>query len=362
MKRPPKNGVRIPETKTLLVDGNALFKVGFFGAKDEYNFRGEHIGGLYQFLTVVRKLLNEDLYHRVYVFWDGHLSGKMRWEFYKDYKSDRGKDFINGSHPVEESEVNQKGLIRDYLKDLCIRQIMHDFVESDDFIAYYCLSADENEKITICTNDRDLSQLISEKVKIYFCDLKAYVDITNYSSYFCHHQSNVALIKTIIGDSSDTIVGVKGVKEKTLLENFPELKTRKLTLDEILTKASELQENRIKAKQKPLLALDHIIRGVRKGDTKGEADKVLGEELYKLNHRLVDLRYPLMTADAIDELEDLRNGYFDMKDRGIKNVLYKMRLDGLDKTIGSERYAEYLLPFKRLMEREIRESEKNTTL
>ena len=31
-------------------------------------------------------------------------------------------------------------------------------------------------------------------------DLKEYVDLSNYSSYFCHHQENSMLLKTMIGD------------------------------------------------------------------------------------------------------------------------------------------------------------------
>ena len=85
-KRPPKNGETVKKIQnTLLVDGNALFKRAFAGAKDEYNYKGEYVGGLYSFLTTVRKLLTEDLYHRVFVFWDGELSGQLRYNLYKDY-------------------------------------------------------------------------------------------------------------------------------------------------------------------------------------------------------------------------------------------------------------------------------------
>jgi hypothetical protein len=53
-------------------------------------------------LTILRKMLVDDLYHRVYVFWDGNLSGKLRYDFYKPYKSDR-ENFINGTHPIDAS-------------------------------------------------------------------------------------------------------------------------------------------------------------------------------------------------------------------------------------------------------------------
>jgi 5'-3' exonuclease len=348
-KRPPRNGETVQKnTNTLLVDGNALFKTGFFGAKNAFNHKGEHIGGLYQFLTIVRKLLNENLFHRVYVFWDGKFSGKLRYNIYAPYKSGRGKDYINGTHTTDESELKQKGKVWDYLDDLYIRQIQHNFVESDDFIGYYCLTRSENENITICTNDRDMCQLISENVRIYFCDLKEYVDMTNYSSYFRHHQENAALIKTIIGDNSDTIKGVKGVKETTLLSLFPEITERKVTLDEIIEKAKVLRDQRIESKKKPLKVLDNLINGT--------TDGVQGDRLYEINTALVDLKNPMMTEDAIQELDDLKEGEFNTTNRGIKNVLVKMKQDGLERTMGSDRYSEYLIPFKQLIEREFKKT------
>jgi 5'-3' exonuclease len=91
-KRPPKNGeIREEIQNTLLVDGNALFKRGFSGAKGLYNKDGTHIGGVYQFLTTLRMLLEQEMYHRVYVFWDGNFSGKLRYEIYEPYKSARGR-------------------------------------------------------------------------------------------------------------------------------------------------------------------------------------------------------------------------------------------------------------------------------
>lgn len=349
-RRPPKNGERLEVINTLLVDGNALFKFGFFGAKSEYNHRGQHIGGLYQFLTILRKLLTENLYHRVYVFWDGKFSGKLRYNLYPLYKSGRGKDYEHGTQPIDESELLQKKMIWNYLEELYIRQIEHEFVESDDFIGYYCVTKSVNENITICTTDRDMLQLISDKVKIYFFDLRAYIDNTNYSSYFRHYPENAALIKIITGDNSDTIKGVKGVKETTLLSLFPELKERKISLEEIIDSAKRQQEERIKAKKPPLKSLDNIINGITDGPQ--------GDKLYEINTALVDLKNPIITEDAKEQLNDLIEGEFDTTSRSLKNVLQFMKVDGLEKSIGSNRYPEYLIPFKQLIERELKKSVK----
>lgn len=344
-KRPPRNGETLEKRQnTLLVDGSSLFKASFFGAKNEYNTNGQHIGGLYQFINILRKILSEDLYHKVYVFWDGTYGGKLRYEIYEPYKSARGKDFVNGTRPIDESELMQRKLIWEYLNEMYVRQISHEIVEGDDFIAYYCLTKKENETITIISNDRDMCQLINDDVRIYFLDLKDYVDNKNYFTYFCHHYDNSVLLKIITGDNSDSIKGIKGVKEKTLLTLFPELKERKVELTELIDKAKVLQEERINSKKKPLSALHNLINSITEG--------VQGTKIYEINEKLVNLKKPLMTNDAIEEFERLRNGTLNESGRDLKNVLKMMERDGLKRTIGPSRYDDYLLPFKKLIYRE----------
>lgn len=346
-KRPPRNGEKLEEKlNTLLVDGNALFKTGFFAAKNEYNHKGVHVGGLLSFLNILRMLLLSDLYHRVFVFWDGDFSGKLRYDIYKPYKSGRGKDYINGTKPTDENELIQRRVIQEYLEDLFVRQITHNIIETDDFIAYYCLNKKFNEKITICTNDRDFLQLMNNDIKIYFLDLKVFVDSSNYSSYFYHHLDNSTLLKTMLGDNSDSIKGVKGLGETTLFNLFPEFKERKVTLEEIITKAKTLQTERVNKKLKPLAVLDNIINGITEG--------VQGDRLYDINHKLVNLNEPLLTEDGVSELETLTEGYLSEEGRSLKNVYEKLKRDGIDKLLGPQRYDEYLIPFKRLKEREIK--------
>jgi 5'-3' exonuclease len=344
-KRPPRNGEILEKKQnTLLVDGNALFKTGFFGAKDAYNSNGEHIGGVYQFLTTLRKILSEDLYHRVYVFWDGNFSGKLRYEIYEPYKSARGKDYKNGTQPIDQSELKQRKMVWDYLNEMYIRQLKHEVIEGDDYIASYCLGIKKNEKITIITNDRDMSQLISENIKIYFCDLKEYVGIGNYNKFFKHHQSNSVLLKTMIGDVSDSIKGIKGLGESTLLTHFPFIKTRKTTLHEIIHEAKKIQSERALKKLKPLLALDNIINKV--------TDGVQGTNIYEINEKLVNLKKPMVTKGGLNDLKLLIEGTLNSTGRELKTVLKMMKDDGLEDIIGPHRYPEYLIPFKELISRE----------
>ena len=344
-KRPPRNGETVQKIQnTLLVDGNALFKRAFAGAKDEYNHKGEYVGGLYSFLTTVRKLLTEDLYHRVFVFWDGKLSGRLRYDIYEPYKSARGKDYKNGTYPIDEEEIRQRALIWEYLNDLYVRQLIDEVVEGDDFIGYYCLTKKPNEKITICTNDRDMAQLIDDDVRIYYLDKKNYVDKTNFNSYFRYKLENACLFKMLIGDNSDSIKGIKGLGEETLYNNFPEITEREISLEELIDLAKEKQATRVAEKKKPLKVLDNIINGV--------TDGVQGSKIYEINEKLINLRKPLMTEKAINNFNELIDGTLNDTGRELKNIYEFMHRDGLDRTIGEARYPDYLLPFKKLIERE----------
>jgi 5'-3' exonuclease len=348
-RQPPKNGKAQKYLNTLLVDGNALFKTGFHGAKHDYNANGQHVGGISQFIAVIRKLLIEDLYHRVFVFWDGTLSGKLRYEFYPDYKSKRNKDYINGTRPDDESLIRQRNRVHQYLEELFIRQITdEDVVESDDYIAFFCKTKKDYEKITIITNDSDISQLVNEDVRIYDCKKKHYVTNYNYQEIYGFHLENAAVVKAIVGDTADSITGVKGVGEKTLLKLFPDLQNKPVSLQQIIDKAKELQQERLDAKKKPLAALTNLIEG---NTTDMEGNVVtLGDKLYERNMKLVDLSIPMITEDAIGVLGDLREG-IDPEDRGIKNAYRMFKEDGIDIKLGSTGI-EYFLPFKKLSERE----------
>lgn len=343
IKKFPHKGKKIEDNiHTLLVDGNALFKTAYHGGKNEYNHRGEHIGGVYQFITILRKLLNERFYHKVFVFWDGMYSGRLRFEIYRDYKGDRGKNFITGTIPLDKDQIKERIIIQEYLEELYIKQLEDDIVESDDFIAFYCNTKPDNEIITICTNDSDLCQLINDDVKVYLCNKKVYVDPSNYQSVFKHHISNALVVKAISGDDSDSIKGIKGVKEDTLIKHFPEILEKKTSIEEIIKKAEIIQEERVKVKKPRLLALDNIINCV--------TDGIQGHKMYEINTKLINLKEPFITEEAVEELSFLiKNKLSD--DRSIKNLLVLMKRDGMDVRIGNN-YESYFLPFKELMERE----------
>jgi len=344
-RRPSKNGEKEERKKNvLLIDGNSLLKLGYHGAKNEYNHFGEHIGGLYVFINILRKLVDKNTYHSVFVFWDGPLSGKLRYNHYEEYKGNRGKNFETGSVPQDKDLLRQKKQIWNYLEQLSVRQADDYVVEADDFIAYFCKTQKHLYNITICTTDRDMAQLICDSVQIYFADLKRVVTLENYQETFQHHQSNALLVKIIAGDTSDNIKGIKGIKEPSLIKYFPEIAERKLQFQEFMQMAKDLQQSRLDEKKKPLKAIDNIIGGV--------SDGCQGERFYEVNKIIMDLKKPLMRPTALEKFDDVVSLPIDPEGRSVKNVYIKMKENGLDRLISENRFADYMLPFKKIIDKE----------
>ena len=158
-------------TNTLLVDGDSLLKTAYYGAKDLY-YKDTHIGGIFQFLTMLRKCLNEYRYDKVFIFWDGRFSGRLRYDLYKEYKANRDKNFYTPMDPSDPELFIQKERVKQYAEELFIRQFQDEIIEADDAIGYYCTTIKKNEKVVILSNDRDMCQLINNKVGVYLLNLK----------------------------------------------------------------------------------------------------------------------------------------------------------------------------------------------
>lgn len=116
--------------KTLLVDGNNLLKIGFHGVRDFYH-NGKHVGGVWHFLNTLRKFLEEHNYNKVVVFWDSKTSSLQRRLIYPKYKLNRKS---SDSESKEESFLEQKQRVKQYLEEMFVRQLETESAEADDLI------------------------------------------------------------------------------------------------------------------------------------------------------------------------------------------------------------------------------------
>ena len=367
---PSKHKDKVHNTfNTLLIDGSNLLEVSSRG-DDRLSGTGKPTGGIFQFFLQLKMLLRKGNFRYVYVFWDGNQSGLLRYKLNSDYKANRDKEFedekelsdymkavntkINGmkqyfskkedptklAQRKKQKEIFhwQREVIIDCLEELFVRQCMCDKTEADDFIGYYVTHKKSNERIVICSNDRDLTQLIAEDVIVYVQSLKDFLTVKNYTKIEGINYQNVVLKKVLCGDASDNIKGIKGFGEKTLLNNFDEITKRKVTLNEVIEKAKNINEERAKLKKKPLKWAENIVNRV--------TDGVQGSEIYEINEKIIDLKKPLMTDEAVEMIENIMYTPIDPEDRTLEN-LYRILLENdvedlRDETKFSNFFSEFL--------------------
>ena len=326
--------------KTLIVDGNNLLKIGFHGVKDFYN-NGEHIGGTWYFLNTIRKFLEETNFNKVMVFWDSDTNSSQRKLIYPKYKMNRK------SSPNDEEKTDsfnkQKTRVKQYLEEMFIRQLEVENSEADDLIAYYCQISLDEEK-TIFSSDKDLTQLISEKVLIYSPNLKSYYrfgDNIKFKDCSIPHY-NVMTFKILAGDTSDNIDGISLMGEKTLIKFFPEILDLKTSLTDILTKGELL----LKEQQKNV-----VLGNLLSGKTK---EGIMGDDFFKINKKLVDLSEPLIDEEGKEMVREYYSESMDPDGRGHRNLIRMMMDDGFFKYLpkGDDSWVNFLKPLLKLSRKE----------
>tara|TARA_R100000742_G_C4274224_1_gene94120 strand:- start:648 stop:1697 length:1050 start_codon:yes stop_codon:yes gene_type:complete len=226
--------------KVLLIDGLNLFFRNF-AMLNMVNPDGVHIGGLGGFLRSLGALIRQVQPTSVYVVFDGVGSTTNRKNLLPEYKEDRNLQRITNWEIFEDvddehdAKVDQIVRLIQYLKLLPIKTITIDKVEADDVIAVLSKKFVEkfNSTVFIVSSDKDFVQLVTDKIILYRPMEKEYYTPKTVEEKFGCLSGNFILYKTLLGDNSDKIPGVKGLGMKGIFKKFPELKEQKLILEDI---------------------------------------------------------------------------------------------------------------------------------
>ncbi|WP_322770954.1 DNA polymerase I [Staphylococcus epidermidis] len=240
--------------KLVLIDGNSLSFRAFYALPLLSNHAGIHTNAVYGFAMLLEKIIKEEKPNHFLVAFD---AGKttFRHSKYSEYKGGRQKT------PPELSE--QFPYIRQLLDAYHIKRYELDNYEADDIIGTLSRQADEEDFETIIiTGDRDLTQLATDNVTIYYTK-KGVTDVDHYTPKFIAEKYNGLVPKQIIdmkglmGDTSDNIPGVAGVGEKTaikLLNQFESVEGVYEHIEEVTAK--KLKEKLINSKDDALMSKD----------------------------------------------------------------------------------------------------------
>jgi len=329
------------KVKTLLIDGENLFKIGLFGVKDYYH-NEKHVGAIWHFLNTIQKFIEEHNLDKVMVFWDGDENRSSRRLIYPQYKLNRRERVRTYD---QESYDYQRQRIKQYMEELFVRQVEVDGNEADDLIAHYCRISMDEEKI-IYSGDVDLTQLISEDVSLYSPILKTMYKVGDKVKidkiYIPHY--NILNYKILSGDKSDNIDGIYYLGEKNIIKLFPEILDTRITINDILDKANKL----ILEDEK-----NNSLKNLLSGKTKSG---IFGEEFFKTSNKIIDLFNPLISEDGKNVVEMYYKEFLDPDGRGYKNAMKMMMEDGLFKYLPKRdnAWVEFLKPFLKLTRKEKR--------
>jgi DNA polymerase-1 len=216
--------------KITLIDGNSLMFRSYYATA----YRGElmktkdgiYTNALYGFCNMLNSLFGETEY--AFVAFD---AGKQtfRHQQYDGYKGTR--------KPLPDELRMQIPYIKKYLDILRIPRFESLEYEADDIIASMASAMyDQAEEIRIITGDKDLLQLVNEKIKVCLTrkgigELEEY-NSQNFQEKTQLYPAQIIDFKGLVGDVSDNLPGIKGIGEKTALKLLNEYGTLERIIEE----------------------------------------------------------------------------------------------------------------------------------
>ena len=275
----------------LLCDGLNLFFRNFT-AINAVNSNGMHVGGLGGFFRSLGALIRQIQPTQVIVVFDGIGSSNNRKNIIPEYKSGRNitrvtkHELFDNIEDEDDSKIGQIVRIIQYLKTLPVKVITLGKVEADDVIAYLSdiLPKTDDDRVFIVSSDKDYLQLITRKVIVYRPVEREFYTEETVREKFNLDPHNFILYKTLLGDSSDALPGIKGLGEGKLFKLFPELSKQELTFENIL----EISEKNIDK---------HVIYA-----------RILHDiELLENKYKIMDLSNPMMTDEDKIFIDEFAN-------------------------------------------------------
>lgn len=398
--------------RTLIIDGTNLLKISF--QDDKVNSEGVHYGGVFQFLLQVKLMMRKKAFDYIYCVFDDEDSGMLRFQLYNAYKANReskkyaehaflsaygerveskirkwkekyahkkyeaattnlrseidaykekriskqylfskySEESVNEIIRIAEKEILDENFARErdillkYFNELYIRWIFDDRTEGDDIIAYYVAHKKPNDLVYIMSSDEDLTQLISDTVCIWNPIKKIAYSTNNFKQEKGYPVENVVIKKIFCGDTSDNIGNIRGLSENRLFELMPEMHYRQVTIDEVIHRAQEKIDERVAEKKKPLEWHKNIVNGV--------SNKEYDGDFYEINEKIINLKKPLLTKEAKEELDSMMYEVQDPEGRSFQNLYDYILEDGIDELRDPNAFARFFEEYKFFADREIK--------
>ena len=230
--------------KVILVDGNNLMFRSYFATAYSgsvmRNSKGDATNALYGFTSMINKIIDEEKPEYMVVAFD--IGKNFRHDKYEDYKA--------GRNETPDDLKKQMPKARTLLDAMGIKHVEMEGYEADDIIGTLAKEADldPDYDALIVSSDHDLMQLISPQVTMKMLKSKGdaiYYTPDVFKEEYGFEPIKIIDLKSLMGDSSDNIPGVKGIGEKTaktLIQTYGSLDGVYENIDSIKGKMKEKLE------------------------------------------------------------------------------------------------------------------------
>jgi DNA polymerase-1 len=207
----PRTSNLAPRKRVFLVDGNSYLYRAFYATPHLSNSKGMPTNAVYAFISMIKKLMTAESPDRLVIVFDSKAPS-FREEISKAYKAQRP--------PMPDNLSTQIPYVKKVIEAMGIPILEMEGFEADDIIGTIVsgLKGYDDLETYIVTSDKDMVQLLSEKVFIYDSMKNQLIGMKEAEEKFGVKPSLMVDYLALCGDTSDNIPGVPGIGDKTARE------------------------------------------------------------------------------------------------------------------------------------------------
>lgn len=225
----------------VLIDGNSLMFRAYYATSYRGNLMqtstGLYTNAIYGFYAMTNNILRNEEY--TFVAFDAG-SQTFRHQEFTDYKATR--------KPLPDELRMQIPYIKKYLDILNVKRHENLDYEADDILASLATKFyNDFDEIVIISGDKDLLQLVNDKVKVLL-PTQGTKELDEYNNDNFYEKLNIypyqiTDYKGLVGDTSDNLPGIKGIGEKTAKKLLSEYKSLENIIENVDRLEGKVKQN-----------------------------------------------------------------------------------------------------------------------
>jgi len=223
--------------RIFLVDGNSYLYRAFYATPHLSNSKGIPTNAIYAFISMIKKLRNTENPDALIIIFDSK-EPSFREAISREYKAQRP--------PMPGNLIAQVPYVKGIVEAMGLPLLEKPGYEADDIIGTIVEHLKKHDDMETCivTSDKDMMQLVSDKVCIYDTMKNQVIREPDVLAKLGVRPAFVIDYLSLCGDTSDNIPGVPGIGEKTARELISTIGS----MEDIYKRIDEIKKSSIKEK------------------------------------------------------------------------------------------------------------------